>query len=204
MLLNKQQIYIIPASCVIKDGKALLFLGDFWQGKTSAALSVLSLDKSIKLVSDNYIAVSNNYVIWWTKYLSLREENTERYKHIIKSQKAKTVDSRNFFKFKTSKTKWEIIGFVIPYINNWDDNFHILPDHDALRYLYQKFSRIINWDTLLFNWDIPSPNFDTKILAKNRLIFTKQILNNNLYYASADIMKIANYSLDLLKNKNHE
>ena len=41
-LLIKENILIIPSSCIANKNNALLVIGDFWQGKTSSAINISS------------------------------------------------------------------------------------------------------------------------------------------------------------------
>ena len=73
--LIKDEILFIPAACVANKQNGLLILGDFWQGKTSTALSIAK-KYGLRLVSDNYVAIKNCRVVGATKYISKREEDT--------------------------------------------------------------------------------------------------------------------------------
>jgi len=201
-LLNTNGLYIIPCACVTKNGKAVLFIGDYWQGKTSVALNTFKLDKEVEIVSDNYVIIKNNKVLCGTKYLSLREENITRYKSIINTNSIKIVNARKYFEYNNSKKQGEIVGFIIPYINIGDDNFHIVSNEEAIWYLYQKLSNIIKGDTVLFNGQYPSPNLDNKTLSINRLKYINRLLTKSkLFYSSSNIDKISTYTLQILQGE---
>jgi len=200
-ILNSEDFYIFPSACVVKDNKAVLILGDYWQGKTSVALNTFSLDQNVNIISDNYVIIKKRRVLYGTKYISLRKENISRYDKLLDTNKIKEVNSRTFFEYSNKKAPSKIVGCVIPYINQGDDNLHVVSKEESAWYLYQKMSRIINGDTVLFNGMYPSPNFDDKMSAIKRLNYVKRfLLFSDLHYASSNIDRISNYILKIMEN----
>ena len=93
-LLIEENILIIPASCVAKENKALLVIGDFWQGKTSSALNISSKYK-YNLISDNYVAIKDGYIIGTTSFISVRKEDIKDKNNSIFS-----INDRYFYNNK--------------------------------------------------------------------------------------------------------
>ena len=153
-LLINENILIIPASCVAKENKALLVIGDFWQGKTSSALSIASTYK-YNLISDNYIAIKNGYVIGATSFISVRKEDIKD-----KDPSIFNINDRYFYNNKYYyNSNLKIIGFLLPYINKGDSNIHYISKEESHWYLYQKFTRLLCGETVLFDGKLPSPIF---------------------------------------------
>lgn len=185
-LLIEDDILIIPSSCVAKENNAILIIGDFWQGKTSVAIN-MSKEHKVNLVSDNYVAIKKGYVIGFTNYISIRKED------IIENTKSiYNVNDRYFYERCDYKNKrLKIVGFFLPYINNGDNNIHIISKEESKWYLYQKFIRLLCGETILFDGKLPSPVFlDKRISQKILKIVESLLLKNEIKYASTSIEKI--------------
>lgn len=185
-LLIKENILIIPASCVSYKGKALLILGDFWQGKTAIALNISS-EHYFDLVSDNYVAIKEGKVIGYTEYLSIRKENITNITNSIYN-----VNDRYFYKnLYSNNISLKIAGFLLPYINSSDNNIHTISDEESKWYLYQKFTRLLCGETILFEGKLPSPIFLNKNSSKMILnIIEKLLKKNKIKYVSSSMDKI--------------
>ena len=187
-LLIKDNILIIPAACVAKDNKALLVIGDFWQGKTSSALNI-SKTYNYDLISDNYIAIKDGYVIGGTSFISVRKEDIKDTNNSIFN-----INDRYFYDNKYCyNINLKITGFMLPYINNGDNNIHYISNEESKWYLYQKFSRLLCGETVLFDGKLPSPIFLNKNSSKKILTIVDNLLvNNSIKYVSAPMDIIIN------------
>lgn len=200
-LLINENILIIPASCVANDNQALLVIGDFWQGKTSSALNISST-YNYNLISDNYVAIKDGYIIGATSFISVRKEDTTDKRNSIFS-----INDRFFFKNKYCyKNNLKIVGFMLPYINKEDSNIHYISKEESYWYLYQKFSRLLCGETVLFDGKLPSPIFLNKSNSKRILtIVDKLLANNSVKYVSAPmniIIKEGNKTLCKMEDIN--
>lgn len=182
-LLIGDNILVIPAACVAKGKDALLLIGDFWQGKTSSALNISSVYK-YDLISDNYVAIKDGKVIGATSFISVRKEDIKNQDDSIFS-----INDRYYYRNRHSyNNNLKIIGFLLPYINNGDNNVHDISKEEANWYLYQKFSRLLNGETVLFDGKLPSPIFLNKRGSKKILMIINDLLiNNNIKYVSASM-----------------
>lgn len=180
-LLIKENILIIPASCVANKNNALLVIGDFWQGKTSSAINISS-EYKYNLISDNYVAVKDGYIIGTTSFISVRKENMKD-----KNTSIFNVNDRYFYNKKYCyDSNLKIIGFMLPYINSEDNNIHYISKEESCWYLYQKFSRLLCGEAILFDGKLTSPIFLNKSNSKKILkIVEKLLINNNIKYVSA-------------------
>lgn len=180
-LLIKENILIIPASCIANKNNALLVIGDFWQGKTSSAINISSKYK-YNLISDNYVAIKDGYVIGTTSFISVRKEDIKD-----KNNSIFNVNDRYFYNNKYCyDSNLKIIGFMLPYINNGDDNIHYISKEESCWYLYQKFSRLLCGETILFDGELTSPIFLNKSNSKKILkIVDDLLINNTIKYVSA-------------------
>lgn len=180
-LLIKENILIIPASCIANKNNALLVIGDFWQGKTSSAINISSKYK-YNLISDNYVAIKDGYIIGATSFISVRKEDIKD-----KNNSIFNVNDRYFYNNKYCyDSNLKIIGFMLPYINNGDDNIHYISKEESCWYLYQKFSRLLCGETILFDGELTSPIFLNKSNSKKILkIVDDLLINNTIKYVSA-------------------
>ena len=192
-ILVSYDIFYIPAACVGYQGTSVLFMGDFWQGKTSSAIKAAELMNG-KVVSDNYIAVKEDMVIGHTRFISLRKENS-----FIKSNEDTLLirNNRIFINNQYEGENYKICGICIPYISSGDNNFHYVSKEEAVWYLYQKFSRLLNGESVLFNGEMPSPIFNDMETSKKLLAIAKRWADNYpLLYASGTT---TNISLEIKK-----
>lgn len=180
-LLIEENILIIPAACVAKKKNALLVIGDFWQGKTSSALNISSKYK-YNLISDNYVAIKNGYVIGATSFISIRKEDIKSKDNFVFC-----INDRYFYNnINCYNSNLKIIGFMLPYINKGDNNVHYISKEESYWYLYQKFSRLLCSETILFDGKLPSPIFLNKSNSKRILKITdKLLIDNGIKYVSA-------------------
>lgn len=193
-MLIEDGILIIPSSCISKNNNAILIIGDFWQGKTSVAINMAKKYK-LNLVSDNYVAIKNGYIIGSTSYISIRKEDiNENLKSIY------NVNDRFFYEsYDYKNIKLKIDGFLLPYINNGDNNIHIISKEESKWYLYQKFIRLLCGETILFDGKLPSPIFlDKEISQKILKIVERLLLNNEIKYASTSMEKIIEEGIKIL------
>ena len=75
-LLLRKGYLLIPAACAQRNGKAVLLLGDYWQGKTSVVMKLVT-DLGYSIISDNYVILHDGTVIGGTNHISVRKENIE-------------------------------------------------------------------------------------------------------------------------------
>lgn len=193
-LLIEDDILIIPSACISEKSNAILIIGDFWQGKTSVAINIAK-EYKLNLVSDNYVAIRNKCIIGSTSYISIRKEDiNENLKSIY------NVNDRYFYENHNYKNrKLKVVGFLLPYINNGDDNIHIISKEESKWYLYQKFIRLLCGETILFDGKLPSPIFlDKKISQKILKIIENLLLDNVIKYASTSMKKIVEEGVKIL------
>lgn len=183
-LLLEDDILIVPAACVTKNNKSILIIGDFWQGKTSVAIN-LTKKYNLKLGSDNYVAIKKGKIIGVTNYISLRkEEYNKNYESLL------NINDRYFCKneYFEYNNKLEIKGLLLPYINNGDNNIHFISEEESKWYLYQKFTRLLCGETVLFNGKLPSPVFLDKELSKKIMnIVDELLINIKIKYVSSSM-----------------
>lgn len=193
-LLIEDDILIIPAACVSNKKEGLLIIGDFWQGKTSVSLNI-SYSFSYNLVSDNYVAIKDGNVIGATNYISIRKEDiTDEYDSIL------NINDRYFYENKyRSDYDLKIVGFLLPYINNGDNNIHNISLEESKWYLYQKFTRLLCGETILFEGKLPSPIFLTKEISNKILYIIQELLKtNNIRYVSSSMENIKKEGKNIL------
>lgn len=193
-LLIEDNILIIPSSCVSKNNNVILIIGDFWQGKTSVAIN-LANKYNLNLVSDNYVAIKNGRIIGSTSYISIRKEDINKNLKSIYS-----VNDRYFYERKNFNNKnFKIIGFLLPYINDGDNNIHIISKEESKWYLYQKFIRLLCGETILFDGKLTSPIFINKKNSQMILkIVEDLLLNNEIKYVSSSMKKIIEQGFKML------
>ena len=199
-LLIDDDILIVPAACVSKDDKVILVIGDFWQGKTSVAKNISS-KFNLKLLTDNYVAVKKGIVIGTTNYLSVRKEDV-----VDNVENVHFVNDRYFYEndFHNDGKK-KIVGFLLPYINEGDNNIHIISDEESKWYLYQKFSRLLSGEAVLFNGKLPSPIFlDNNSSCKILKIVDEILVNNKIKYVSSNMDKICEEGFMIFEGEKYE
>lgn len=191
-LLVKDGNFLINAACVKKNKKAVLIIGDYWQGKSSTAFSLVE-KFNYDFVSDNYVIINDNKVIQGTDYISFREENND----IINKIKKDSIVERNnrkFFELNRDDTTCEIQTIITPHINDGDKNIHIVSKEESRWYLYEKFSKLLNEGCILFDGTIPGPILNDDGIAKTILDEVNKLLNHNkLYYLSTSLDNITKY-----------
>lgn len=193
-MLIEDDILIIPSSCISRDNNAILIIGDFWQGKTSVAIN-MAKEYQLNLVSDNYVAIKNGYIIGSTSYISIRKEDiNENLKSLY------NVNERYFYEsYDYKNIKLKIVGFLLPYINSSDNNIHIISKEESKWYLYQKFIRLLCGETILFDGKLPSPIFlDKGISQKILKIVERLLINNEIKYVSTSMGKIVKEGIKIL------
>ncbi|MEK7106955.1 MAG: hypothetical protein AAB899_02100, partial [Patescibacteria group bacterium] len=144
-----------------------------------------------------YIAIRNNTVISGTKYLSVISNDLPR--QTIKAMVVRKESRRIYFAHSVQPRAARITGIVVPHINAGARHFERVPQKEATWYLYQKVSRSISGEAILFNGSIPSPNLDDQILAAKRLYSVRRLLRHPMYYASGSIRTISAFSRRLLE-----
>jgi len=199
-LLIDDSIVFIPAACVSNINQCILVIGDFWQGKTSTALNIAQ-KYNLNLISDNYIAVSNLKVIGATKYISKREEDADKNDNSLLK-----INNRYFYNnpYFSQTNKLEIIGFVLPYINSSDNNIHLISKEESTWYLYQKITRLLSGETILFNGVLPSPIFLDNENSKKILSIVNELLSKNyIKYISSNINTIVEESIKIFIDRSN-
>ena len=82
---------------------------------------------------------------------------------------------------------------MLPYINKGDNNIHYISKEESYWYLYQKFSRLLCGETILFDGKLPSPMFLNKSNSKTILkIVDELLISNSIKYVSAPMDIITN------------
>ena len=196
-LLIEDNILIIPSSCVSKGQNGILIIGDFWQGKTSVAIN-MTKKYGVDLLADNYVAIKDGFIIGTTSYISIRKEDVDQ-----NLQEIYSVNDRYFYEnHSIDIKKVKIVGFLLPYINDGDNNIHIISKEESTWYLYQKFSRLLCGETILFDGMLPSPVFLNKHNSQKILNIVRTLLmNNNIKYTSTSMEKIVEEGFELLSTK---
>ena len=106
-------------------------------------------------------------------------------------------NNRIFISNRYEGETYKICGICIPYISSEDNNFHYVSKEEAVWYLYQKFSRLLNGECVLFNGEMPSPIFNDMETSKKLLAIAKRWADNYpLLYASGTT---TNISLEIKK-----
>lgn len=196
-LLVDDDIFFMPAACVINNNSAILIIGDFWQGKTSVAMN-FAKRKGLILMSDNYVAIKNDKVIGGTNYLSIRKETPNASFDF--NQSIFLFDGRYYFQNKQNIGAGElsIQGILTPHINASGNDFHFVSYNESVWFVYQKLTRLINGEAVLFIDKLPSPNFNDKKKSQKFLACTTRLLDScGLLFASAPIDLIIDRSMEL-------
>lgn len=194
-LLIYENILFVPAACVGNNKDCLLILGDFWQGKTSTALSIAN-KHNLHLLSDNYIAIKDGIVIGATKYISKRKEDSNN-----SDESLLIVNQRCFFEnpYNLKFNDLKIKNFLIPFINSSNKEVHFISLEESKWYLYQKFIRLLSGETILFDGKLPSPIFldkEASIIILN--IVNKLLQENKILYVSSDMDTIVSEGFKIL------
>lgn len=162
LVINQKVIYV-HASCVSKGNEGVIIIGDFGQGKTSVALECTIQDKETQLLSDNGIAIKDNKIIGCANSIALRTVNTTMLNKIDDSKATLKCDNMTFFNFESNFCdSINIKSIIIPHINAEDNNIYNVDEEKGKWYLYNKFTSLLNGETLLFNGTVPTKVFSTK------------------------------------------
>ena len=194
-LLINDGILIIPAACVSTGNAALLILGDFWQGKTSLALN-MKKKYNYDILSDNYVAIKKDVVIGTSKFISIRKEDIDLD---MENSSLYNINDRYFYSNSCcSMLNKKICGFLIPYISN-GNNTHIISKEESIWYLYQKFTRLLCGETILFDGNLSSPVFLNKHSSTIILGIVKHLLENSkIVYSSSELNNISDVGSTIL------
>ena len=162
LVINQKVIYV-HASCVSKGNDGVIIIGDFGQGKTSVALECTIQDKEVQLLSDNGIAIKDNKIIGYANSIALRTVNTNMLNKIDDKEVTLKCDNMTFFDFEPNLIgSINIKSIIIPHINAEDNNIYNVDEEKGKWYLYNKFTSLLNGETLLFNGSVPTKVFSTK------------------------------------------
>jgi len=176
------------------NGKAIMLIGDYWQGKTSSALMATKKHPNLKILSDYYTVYSNGKLTGYNEMIQLNNSN----RHIKCSNEiVKMFDERTYYKDDgNNKTERELVGIVVPHIRANDKLFRKIPANEAYWFLYEKISILISGVAILFQGKVPSISFDNINLKNNRLRIASDLTKVPMYYISSDIESIS----DEIKN----
>ena len=182
-LLIKDDIFFLPSACIYnKHNECVLIIGDYWQGKTTVATKTCE-QGNYKILTDNYIAIKNDCVIGGTKFLSTREQ--------INQNDVKLVNNNRYFfenKNNDSNIKLQVKEIVLPYINSANLDIHLISHEESVWFLYQKFTKLLSGESILYNGKIPSPSFLNKFNCKKLLKEVNLLMCKfNINYISAGI-----------------
>ena len=162
LVINQKVIYV-HASCVSKGNDGVIIIGDFGQGKTSVALECTRQDKEVQPLSDNGIAIKDNKIIGYANSIALRTVNTNMLNKIDDKEVTLKCDNMTFFDFEPNLIgSINIKSIIIPHINAEDNNIYNVDEEKGKWYLYNKFTSLLNGETLLFNGSVPTKVFSTK------------------------------------------
>ena len=182
-------ILIVPASCVqIEKNKCILFIGDFWQGKTVSASSFASYH-SKQLICDNYVLIRNGKVFGCSEYISLPEFLVSRGTDSI-YQPVMKKNNRVFFQRKGNLLDGELViaGLFIPYLNQGMSELRAISKEESIWFLYQKLTRLLCGETVLFHGELASPCYLNDDNSRIILNFVKEFLKwNTLIYVSSGV-----------------
>lgn len=182
-------ILIVPAACVqIEKNKCILFIGDFWQGKTLSA-SKFAFYHSKQLICDNYVIIRNGIVFGCSEYISIPEFLVSQVSNSI-YQPVMKKNNRVFFQRKESLSKRELVidGLFIPYINQGMSELRAISKEESVWFLYQKLTRLLCGETVLFYGELASPCYLNDNNSRIVLNIVKELLErNSLIYVSSGI-----------------
>lgn len=186
---------IIPGACVkTSEGHCILFVGDFWQGKTMSALNYARKFKK-DIVSDNYVLIKNGKVFGGSKYLSTPlAYNSQLHDNNVLHKVEK--NNRFFYENKyicENNVEMTIEDIFIPHINNGRGDKNVISKDESIWFLYQKFTRMLSGETVLFHGALPSPCYLNETNSKVILELVKKILEKSrLIYISSGIEEMPN------------
>lgn len=189
-ILIKEKLLIIPASCVeIEKNKCILFIGDFWQGKTISAANFANF-YSKKMISDNYVMIRDGKVCGCSDYVSLPEIMVDRRDNSF-YKKITVRNNRIFYERKEKMQNGQelnINGLFIPYVNKGMNDLRPITEEESIWFLYQKLTRLLCGETVLFHGELPTPCYLNHENSKTILQIVRRLLEKNtLIYVSSSI-----------------
>lgn len=191
-LLLRKGYLLIPAACAQRNGKAVLLLGDYWQGKTSVVMKLVT-DLGYSIISDNYVILHDGTVIGGTNHISVRKENIELLKSLSKGAVFER-NNRYFYDLENNTKEYPVYGLATCYINEGDNNFHVVSDEESQWYVFNKFKRVLFGECLLFDGTIPSEAFDDRATQTKILAMVRSLLEERkVFYLSGSLEKISKY-----------
>ncbi|MGN6713644.1 hypothetical protein [Anaerocolumna jejuensis] len=198
---NTCQIHSVSIGDMVLESnndKAIMLLGDYWQGKTSIAVTTTNKFSDLKILSDFYTTFSNGKTVGYNKMIQLHNSNC----HVSLSNEAvKQLDERTYFKNDNNdERERELIGIVVPHIRASDNVVRRVAPDEAFWFIYEKISILISGVTILFQGKVPSISFDNEILKKNRLSITNELIKIPMYYISTNAETIADEIHNLFIN----
>ncbi len=191
-LLLRKKYLLIPGACIQKKGEAVLLLGDYWQGKTSVLMKLVT-DLGYSIVSDNYVIIYEGKVVCGTNHISVRKENIELL-GTLKGESFIERNNRYFYKSENNKDSYAIRGLATCYINEGDNNFHVVSQEESRWYVFNKFKRVFSGECLLFDGTVPSPAFIDESTQKTISEIVLQLLKQvSLFYLSGSLERIGKF-----------
>lgn len=202
---ERQQQYQLHASCVMhkKTNRCIVFVGDYWQGKSSCAFSLANLSPDYMLVSDNGILVKGNSIVDAVRFFSLNARNPLN-RQFDSYSVIKKRNGRCYYEIEREVVPFplKICAILVPHINSTGKNIHIVPYEEAIWFLYQKFSNLIAGETILMNGKMPSPVYDNDQLRMARLNEVRNLLDRiPLLYAYAPLDTIRTIAAQRLEER---
>ena len=201
------------ASCVAKNGKAILFVGDAGAGKTSLALN-LCINSGYELISNDktVIGMKNGelYAFGGTKYLSLRyktlEENLPELISLFGSDEIEKWSQKirimpREIGIKECSTVSKISDVIFLHLDNRENQLRISKGDTYHRNfkLYENFSESIRVANSTFvdknGYTIGYvPSYDSEMIFQNRSKIIKYIDEmENYKYLSGNLIEILRY-----------
>lgn len=178
-LLIDSRIIFLPAASLFNADASLLVIGDFWQGKTSLSLSLMNL--GFNLISDNYSAINDAFVLGGTHFLSVRRSMSYM---VPKEFSIVTEENdRLFYERSISEVHPKTISLLVsPIFCEGAINVRALDHQEALWYIYGKATRLINGEPLLFGGELASPSFNNQQRASILLSICRKLLDGKSIY----------------------
>lgn len=178
-LVIESSIVFLPAASLFFGDASVLILGDFWQGKTTLSLSLMSL--GFNLISDNYTAVKNTVVLGGTRFLSVRSSMS----HCVPDEyeRLKDDNGRFFYERPLVDIRSKTVSLLVsPNLCAKKLEMSVLDRQEALWYLFGKATRLINGEPLLFNGKLASPSFNDSRRADMVLTACHKLLEGTSAY----------------------
>lgn len=202
--INQLDMFTVPASAICLGKKAILFLTDYWQGKTSCALYTLKKHEEVSLISGSRIVAKGLKIISGARFISLMDKNINNFTFVEKLKPVQKIETRTYFDLgEYDYSSCEIVGVIVPQINEGGKDVHLIPNQESQWYLFNKISNLIRGEALLFNGKEPSPSFDTTELSKKRLNFVNNLIKYvPVIYVSGNLERISEVAMLLLNGEN--